>query len=180
MDTITPVERLESLWKGKLCTELYREGQRWQTAWAAIRRTLVPPRHGRTIATCVGGSLVLFLFAHALFYQRFDWLARIPPVTQVEVVSAKRGLSVGDPVHAADGTLVGRVSGLSRDPRGHVERIRVTETTQMGSDRRILIIYDRYFLLGDGIVQLKLSVAELNAMPQAMTEDSAAGSGRPF
>jgi hypothetical protein len=61
-----------------------------------------------------------------------------------------------------------------------VERIRVTETTQMGSDRRILIIYDRYFLLGDGIVQLKLSVVELNAMPQAMTEDSAAGSGRPF
>jgi hypothetical protein len=112
--------------------------------------------------------------------QRFDWLAPIPPVMQIEVVSAKRSLSVGDPVHAADGTLVGRVSGMSRDPHGHVERIRITETTQMGSDRRIFIIYDRYFLLGDGIVQLKLSVAELNAMPQAMTEDSAAGSGRPF
>src|SRR5262245_2127381 len=72
---ITPVERLGSLWKAKLCTELYREGQRWQTAWAAIRRTLVPPRHGRTIATFVGGSSVLLLFAHALFHQRFDWLA---------------------------------------------------------------------------------------------------------
>ena len=140
----------------------------------------MPPRPGRTMATIVAGVCILFLFAHALFGQRFYWLARIPAVMQVELASAKRALSVGDPVHAVDGTLVGRVSGLSRDPRGHVERIRVTETTQMGSGRRILIIHDRYFLLGDGIVQLKLSVAELNAMPQAMTEDSAAGSGRPF
>jgi len=132
------------------------------------------------MATIVAGVCIVFLFAHALFGQRFDWLARVPAVMQVELASAKRALSVGDPVHAVDGTLVGRVSGLSRDPRGHVERIRVTETTQMGSGRRILIIHDRYFLLGDGIVQLKLSVAELNAMPQAMTEDSAAGSGRPF
>jgi hypothetical protein len=179
MDTVTPVQWLGSLRKAKLRTELYREGQRCQTGSAAIRRTLVPSWHGRTIATIVGGSCVLLLFAHA-FDQRFDWRAPIPCVMQVEVLSAKRALSVGDPVHAADGTLVGRVSGLSRDPRGHVERIRVTETAQMGSDRRILIIYDRYFLLGDGIVQLKLSVVELNAMPQAMTEDSAAGSGRPF
>jgi len=141
------------------------------------------------MATFVVGVCILFLFAHALFGQRFDWLARIPPVMQVELASSKRALSVGDPVHAVDGTLVGRVSGLSRDPRGHVERIRVTETTQMGSGqmgsgqmagRRILIIHDRYFLLGDGVVQLKLSVTELDAMPQAMTEDSAAGSGRPF
>jgi hypothetical protein len=139
----------------------------------------VPPRH-RTMATIVVGVCLLFLFAHALFGRRSDWLARIPAVMQVELASAKRALSVGDPVHAVDGTLVGRVSGLSRDPRGHVERIRVTETTQRGSGRRILIIHDRYFLLGDGAVQLKLSVAELNAMPQAMTEDKAAGSGRPF
>jgi len=132
------------------------------------------------MVTFVVGVCILFLFAHALFGQQFDWLARIPPVMQVELAASKRALSVGDPVHAVDGTLVGRVSGLSRDPRGHVERIRVTETTQMGSDRRILIIHDRYFLLGDGVVQLKLSVTELNAMPHAMTEDSAAGSGRPF
>lgn len=140
----------------------------------------MPPRHARTMITFVVGGGVLFLFAHALFGQRFDWLARIRPMTKVQVVSAKRALSVGDPVHAVDGTLVGRVSGLSRDPHGHVERIRVTETTQMGSGPRILIIHDRYFLLGDGVVQLKLSVAELDTMPQAMTEDSAAGSGRPF
>jgi len=140
----------------------------------------VPPRHGRMMATFVVGVGVLFLFAHALFGQRFDWLTRSPPALKVEVVTAKRPLSLGDPVHAVDGTLVGRVSGLSRDPRGHVERIRVTETTQRGSGRRILIIHDRYFLLGDGVVQLKLSVGEFNEMPQAMTEDSAAGSGRPF
>jgi hypothetical protein len=137
----------------------------------------VPPRHGRTMATFVVGGGVLFLFAHALLGQRFDWLARIRPV---EVVSAKRAFSVGDPVLAVDGTLVGRVSGLSRNLRGHAERIRVTDTTQMGSGQRIFIIRDRYFMPGDGVVQLKLSVAELNAMPQAMTEDSAAGSGRPF
>ena len=140
----------------------------------------MPPRHARTMITFVVGGGVLFLFAHALFGPRFDWLARIRPVTKVEVVSAKRALLVGDPVHAVDGTLVGRVSGLSRGRRGHVERIRVTETTQMGSGQRIFIIHDRYFLLGDGVVQLRLSVAELDTMPQAMTEDSAAGSGRPF
>ena len=139
----------------------------------------MPPRHGRTMAAFVMGGSILFLFAHALFDQRFDWVARIPAL-KVEVVSAKRALAVGDPVHAVDGTLVGKVSGLSRNPRGHVERIRVTEITQMGSAQRILIIHDRHFLLGDGLVQLKLSVAEFNAMPQAMTEDSAAGSGRPF
>jgi hypothetical protein len=131
------------------------------------------------MATFIVGGGVLFLFAHALFAHRFDWVARIPPVIKVEVVSAKRALSVGDPVQAIDGTLVGRVSGLSRDPRGHVERIRVAETT-LGPGQRIFIIYDRYFLLGDGVVQLKLSVADLSAMPQAMTEDNAAGSGRPF
>lgn len=162
-----------------LCTELYRAGS-VANCVGGIRRKLVPPRPARTMVTFVVGGGVLFLFAHALFGQRLDWLARIPPVTKVQVVSAKRALSVGDPVHAVDGTLVGRVSGLSRDPRGHVERIRVTETVQIGSGSRILIIHDRYFLLGDGIVQLKLSVAELDTMPQAMTEDSAAGSGRPF
>jgi len=140
----------------------------------------VPPRLGRAVATFIVGGGVLFLFAHALFGHRFDWLARIPPVTKAEVVSAKRALSVGDPVQAVDGTLVGRVSGLSRDPRGHVERIRVAETTPMGPGQRIFIIYDRYFLLRDGVVRLKLSVADFSAMPQAMTEDSAAGSGRPF
>jgi len=132
------------------------------------------------VATFIVGGGVLFLFAHALFGHRFDWLVRNPPVMKVEAVSVERALSVGDPVQAVDGTLVGRVSGLSRDPRGHVERIRVAETTPRGSGQRIFIIYDRYFLLGDGVVQLKLSVADLNAMPQAMTEDSAAGSGRPF
>jgi hypothetical protein len=126
------------------------------------------------------GSWVLLLFAHTLFGEHLEWLVRTLPVMKLEVASSKRALSVGDPVLAADGTLVGTVSGLSRDPRGHVERIRVTETTQMGSGQRILIIRDGHFSVGASAVQLKLGVAELDAIPQAMTEDNAAGSGRPF
>jgi hypothetical protein len=132
------------------------------------------------MVTFVGGIGVLFLFAHAVFGQRFDWLDRISHLLKVEVVSAKPALSIGDPVLAVDGTRVGSVSGLSRDLRGRVERIRVTEAAELSSGQRILIIRDRYFRLGDGVVQLRLSIAEFNAMPQAMTEDRAAGSGGPF
>ena len=140
----------------------------------------MPPRYGMTMVTFIGGMFVLFLFAYALFGQRFDRPDGIPRLLKVEVASAKPALSIGDPVVAVDGTRVGWVSGLSQDLRGRVERIRVTEIAQLGSGQRILIIRDRYFRLGDGVVQLRLSVAEFNAMPQAMTEDSAAGSGRPF
>jgi hypothetical protein len=93
---------------------------------------------------------------------------------RAEITPAERALSVGAAVFAADGALIGRVSGLSRDARGHVERIRVTETTQTGSGRSILIISDSDFFFAEGAVRLNLSVAELGAMPKAMTDDKAA------
>ena len=97
---------------------------------------------------------------------------------KAESASAERLLSLGTVVLAADGTVVGKVSGLSRDSRGHVERIRVDGPMPMGFGQRTLIIRDMYFKVEEHAVQLKLSVAELNAMPRAMTEDNAAGSPR--
>ena len=43
-----------------------------------------------------------------------------------------------------------------------------------------LIIRDTYFSVTNHAVQLKLTVAELDAMPRAMTEDKAAGLLGPF
>jgi hypothetical protein len=54
-----------------------------------------------------------------------------------------------------------------------VERIRITETTQTGSGRSILIIGNTDFLFTEGAIRLNLSIAELGATPKAMTEDKA-------
>jgi hypothetical protein len=116
---------------------------------------------------------VLLLFVHALFGERFRWRPYGPPVVRAEISSAERTISVGAAVFTADGALIGRVSGLSRDVRGQVERIRVTETSQTGSGRNILIIGNTDFLFAENAVYLNLSVAELGATPKAMTEDKA-------
>jgi hypothetical protein len=76
-------------------------------------------------------------------------------------------------------------SGLYRsvplcDVRGHVERIRVTETTYGNSGARVLIIRDRFFVPREGAIQLKLSMGELDTMPTAMTEDWIGNFGRLF
>ena len=89
-------------------------------------------------------------------------------------------VTVGTAVLAVDGTFVGKVSGLSRDPRGHVGRIRVTPSILIDSAQTPLIIRSTYFSVTDHAVQLKLTVAELDALPRAMTEDKAAGSPRLF
>jgi hypothetical protein len=64
--------------------------------------------------------------------------------------------------------------------RGHVERIRVVGPMLMGFGQRTLIIRDTYFKVAEHAAQIKLSVEELNAMPQAMTEDNPAGPPRLF
>jgi hypothetical protein len=133
----------------------------------------VPRRRGRTIGTIIIGSCVLLLFAHALFGERFRWHPHGIPVVKAEISPAERAISVGADVFTSDGALIGSVSGLSRDAQGHVERIRVTETTQTGSGRSILIIGNTDFLFVEGAVRLNLSVAELGATPKAMTEDKA-------
>ena len=122
----------------------------------------VPRRRGRTIGTFIIGTCVLLLFAHALFGDRFRWRPHGLPVVKAEISPAERAISVGAAVFTADGALIGRVSGLSRDARGHVERIRVTETTQTGSDRSILIIgnTDFLFAFAEGAIRLNLSAAD--------------------
>jgi hypothetical protein len=133
----------------------------------------VPRRRGRTIGTFIIGACVLLLFAHALFGERFRWRPHGLPVVKAEISPTERAISVGDAVFTSDGALIGRVSGLSRDARGHVERIRITETTQTGSGRSILIIGNSDFFFAEGAVRLSLSVAELGTTPKAMTEDKA-------
>ena len=140
----------------------------------------VARRRGRTIGTFIVGACVFLLFAHALFGKRLHWSADSLPFMKAESASEERLLSLGTAVLAADGIVVGKVSGLSRDSRGHVERIRVVGPMPMGFGQRTLIIRDTYFKVEGHAVQLKLSVAELNVMPRAMTEDNAAGFPRLF
>ena len=121
---------------------------------------------------------MLALFAHALAGKRVRWPADGLSLMKAEIAPAERLLSVGTAVHAVDGTVVGKVSGLSRNPSGHVERIRVTGSIPVGSEQTTLIIRDTYFRVTEHTVQLKLTVAELDMMPRAMTEDKAAGSPR--
>jgi hypothetical protein len=125
----------------------------------------------KTISASIIGACVLLPSAHAL---SGEWIADGLPLMK-EIALAERLLTVGTTVLAVDGTVVGTVSGLSRDPHGHVGRIRVTSLTPMGSEQRILIIRDTYFRVTGQAVQLKLTIAELDAMPRAMTEDKAAG-----
>ena len=57
---------------------------------------------------------------------------------------------------------------------------RVTPSVLIDSAQTPLIIRHTYFSVTDHVVQLKLTVAELDALPRAMTEDKAAGSPRLF
>jgi hypothetical protein len=133
------------------------------------------PRRCRTIGTFIIVACVLVPVAHAISDER---PAEGRSLMKAEVALAEHSLAVGTAVLAVDGTVVGKVTGLSRNPSGHVERIRVTGIP-MGSEQTILIIREKYFRVTDEAVQLNLSVAELDAMPRAMTEDKEAGSRRP-
>jgi hypothetical protein len=126
-----------------------------------------------TIGAFIIGACALLLFAHAFGGERFRWRPHGLPVVKAEISPAERAISVGAAVFTADGILIGWVSGLSRDARGHVERIRITETTQTGSGRNILIISNSDFFFAEGAVHLNLSVAELGSAPKAMAEDKA-------
>ena len=123
---------------------------------------------------------MLLLFAHALFGERVSWPTHHISLIKADIAPADSLVTVGTAVLAVDGTFVGKVSGLSRDPRGHVGRIRVTPSVLIDSAQTPLIIRHTYFRVTEHAVQLKLTVAELDAMPRAMTEDRAAGSPRLF
>ena len=123
---------------------------------------------------------MLLLFAHALFGERVRWPTHNISLIKADSAPAGRSLTVGTAALAMDGTVIGKVSGLSRDPRGHVGRIRVTPSVLIDSAQTPLIIRSTYFSVTEHAVQLKLTVAELDALPRAMTEDKAAGSPRLF
>ena len=69
----------------------------------------MPTRRGRTIGAFIIGGGVMLLFADALLIR---WPADFLPVGRAEVPPAERLLSVGTAVLAADGTVVGKVSGI--------------------------------------------------------------------
>jgi len=140
----------------------------------------MPRRRGRTIGTFIVGACVLLLFAHALLGERFRWPAQNISLIKADSAPAERLVTVGTPVLAADGTFVGKVSGLSRDTRGHVGRIRVTPSILIDPAQTPLIIRNNYFSVTDHVIQLNLTVAQLDTMPRAMTEDKEAGSPRLF
>src|SRR5262245_18851020 len=132
-------------------------------------------RRGRIIGTFIIGTCMLLLFAQPLIGDRLRWRADGLSVMKADMTpAAERALSLGTTVLARDGTVVGKVSGLSRDARGHVERIRVTGPIPMGLGQRILIIQNVHFRVEEQAVRLSLSIAELEKMPRAMTEDIAA------
>jgi hypothetical protein len=131
-----------------------------------------------TLGTFVIGACVLLPSAPALSGERIWKPADGLPITKAESTLAERLLTVGTTVLAVDGTVVGTVSSLSRNSSGHVERIRVASS--IGAKQTILIIRDAYFSVTGQAVRLKLTIAELDAMPRAMMEDKAAGSPRNF
>ena len=135
---------------------------------------LVPRRRTTTVGVLIVGASVLLLFAHTLFADQFRWpVAGFPAIKAGVAPPDGRALSIGTAVLALDGTSVGSVSGLSRNARGHVERILVTGPRPMGLGQRTLIIRHRYFRVAEHAVQLNLSLAELDAMPEAMPNDKA-------
>ena len=136
-------------------------------------------RRGRTIGTVLIGTFVLLAFGYALFGDRT--LRMIPsPVMKAEVSLSERSLEVGASVLASDRTKVGTVSGISRRLNGQIERIRVTTASPPGLGGRTIIVRDTAFSVESGTVNLSLSVAQVEALPGAMTTDGAAGFMGPF
>lgn len=136
-------------------------------------------RRGRTIGTVLIGTFVLLAFGYALFGD--GALRTMPsPVMKAAVSQSERSLAVGASVLASDRTNVGTVSGISRRLSGHIERIRVTTASPLGLGARTIIIRDTAFSVENGTVVLSLSVAQVEALPGAMTTDGAAGFMGPF
>jgi hypothetical protein len=137
-------------------------------------------QRGRTIGTFLTGAFVVVAFTYALFGDRVGLRTMRSPVMKAEAAQLERSLAVGARVLTADRTEVGTVSGFSRGLNGQIERIRMTITSSLGSGERSVSIRDTAFSLEGSTVLLKLSVAEVNALPGAMTSDGAAGFMGPF
>ena len=94
--------------------------------------------------------------------------------SKASIEAAGEALTVGAPVQASDDTIVGRVSGISRDPHGHIHRIRIATAAPLGLGERTITVRDSLFTVVGGVVKMRLTVAEVNALPTVMTEDAAA------
>jgi hypothetical protein len=137
-------------------------------------------QRGRTIGTFLTGAFVMIAFTYTLFGDRVALRTMRSPVMKAEVSQLERSLAVGARVLTADRTEVGTVSGISRGLNGHMERIRVTTASPLGLGERSVSIRDTAFSVEGSTVLLRLSVAEVNALPGAMTSDGAAGFMGPF
>ena len=131
-------------------------------------------RRGRTIGTILVGLAILVSLAALFFPERLGWRTMPHPVKKAALSQDERDLAVGAPVRAAEGAIVGAVSGISRTGGGHIERIRVTTISPAGSGQRIVSLRSTTFTVEGNAVQLSLTVAEVNALPGVMTSDGAA------
>ena len=131
-------------------------------------------RRGRTIGTILVGLAILVSLAALFFPEQLGWRTMPHPVKKAAISQDERNLAVGAPVRAAEGAIVGAVSGISRTGGGHIERIRVTTISPAGSGQRIVSLRSTTFTVDGNAVQLSLTVAEVNALPGVMTSDGAA------
>ena len=99
---------------------------------------------------------------------------------KTQIKATGQALAVGAPVEAIDGTVVGKVSGISRDSQGHIHRIRIATAAPLGLGERTISVRDSAFTVIGNVVKMRLTLAEVNALPIVMTEDGAAASMSAF
>ena len=99
---------------------------------------------------------------------------------KTHIKAAGQALAVGAPVQAIDGTVVGKVSRISRDPNGHIHRIRIATAAPLGLGERTISVRDSAFTVIGNVVKMRLTLTEVNALPTVMTEDGAAASMSAF
>ena len=83
-------------------------------------------------------------------------------------------------MQAIDGTVVGKVSGISRDPHGHIHRVRIVTAAPLGLGERTISVRDSAFTVIGNVVRMRLTLTEVNALSTVMTEDGAAASMSAF
>jgi hypothetical protein len=124
--------------------------------------------HLKACAAIVLGMSVIAAFLHALLSDRPA--GRSLMLANVQMTESARSLRVGAPVFAGNGTRVGVVSGISREPDGRIERLRVTTESSLGLEPIIIVRGTSLTIDGSG-VRLALPVAELNRLPGVMLKD---------
>jgi hypothetical protein len=131
----------------------------------------------RVIGPLAIGLLGLVVASLAVIVLLPNWLSRhLPaPTTVTALGPAEAAPTIGAPVQAVDGTPVGRVTGISRDQKGRVHRIRIATGTPLGFGERTITVGKEVFVTHDDrVVRLHLTVQQVSELPTIMTEDGAA------